>query len=69
MTFRSEEVRLLFHQLPMGSQIEYSNMEHRFAKKGWLIHIEDVIYGREGDLILEVVLRISENYGFVPANS
>jgi len=56
MTFRNEDVRLAFHQLPTARQVEFSAMEQNAAKYGQRIHCDDVLqYGN----ISEVLIRIA----------
>ena len=56
MTFASETVRLLFHQLPTVRQVEFSEMEERLAKRLQRLHIDGVM--SEGH-VSEVLIRIT----------
>lgn len=56
MTFRSEVVRLLYHQLPLTQQISLTNMDEKHAKNGYEVHIEAV---SRLDRISEVVVCIT----------
>ena len=61
MTFASEAVRLLFHQLPTEEQLNYSNLEERLAAQGSQLRVEAVMrYER----VLEVVVRITNHKQF-----
>lgn len=59
MTFRTESVRILYHQLPTETQVEYAEMEERFAKRGQGIAVEDVLFHENG---LEIVIRITQQF-------
>ena len=59
MTFASEEVRMAFHQLPTQTQVEYTEMENRFADRGSGLHIEAVNHHAD---CLEVVVRVSHQF-------
>lgn len=57
MTFVSETVRILFHQLPTAKQVEYAEWEDRLAIRQQRLQIEGVMhYGT----ISEVVIRITD---------
>lgn len=58
MTFVSETVRMLFHQLPTEKQVEYAKWEIRLAERQQSLQIEAVM---QHGLCLEVVVRVSEN--------
>lgn len=58
MTFASEAVRMLFHQLPTQTQVEYTALENRCADNGQRLHIDDVIVQVD---CLEVVIRITQD--------
>lgn len=60
MTFASEAVRTAFHQLPTQTQVEYTEMENRFADQGRSLHIEAVI--QHSERCLEVIVRIAEQF-------
>ena len=56
MTFRNEDVRRAFHQLPTARQVEFAETEERVARYGQRLHCEDVLtYGN----VLEVLIRIA----------
>lgn len=57
MTFESDDIRILYHTLPTETQVLYSEMEERLAKKIMSLHIEDVIIFTTS---LEVVIRITD---------
>ena len=57
MTFATETARILFHQLPLDKQVEYSEWERRLATKNQMIQIDSVM--RFGH-VLEVVIRITD---------
>lgn len=59
MTFASEPVRFLFHQLPTETQVRYTEMEKRMAQRGQRLHIEGVM---RFENILEVIIRITEQF-------
>lgn len=59
MTFTSESVRILFHQLPTETQVFYADWEHRLAQRSARLHVDDVICT---DAVSEVVIRITENF-------
>lgn len=61
MTFVSETVRLLFHQLPADTQVRYAELENRLAKNGQGMQIDAVM---QLERILEVVIRVSQQYSF-----
>ena len=56
MTFASETVRLLFHQLPTERQVEFSEMEERLAKRLQRLHIDGVMTDSS---VSEVLIRIT----------
>jgi hypothetical protein len=56
MTFATENVRILFHQLPAETQLNYQKLEKRLAKSGDSLNIEGII---RHERILEVILRIT----------
>ncbi len=59
MTFASDTVRQLFHELPTATQVMYSDMEQRLAKQQRRIHIDAVM---RNNTILEVIIRIFEDF-------
>lgn len=59
MTFASDTVRMLFHQLPTVTQVIYSDLESRLAKQQRRLHVDAVM--RHGNH-LEVVIRIAEDF-------
>lgn len=59
MTFASESVRILYHQLPTETQVFYADWEHRLARRSARLHIDNVI---DTSTISEVVIRITENF-------
>lgn len=61
MTFSSEEVRILYHQLPTAQQTEYASWEESLAQKGRRLHIDAVT---KQSNISEVVIRIVEEHNF-----
>lgn len=56
MTYASDTVRFLFHQLPTGQQLEFMDMEERLSKRQQQLHIDGVM---TWDGHSEVVIRIS----------
>jgi hypothetical protein len=64
VTFASEMVRTLFHQLPTETQVMYSDWEAKLARKKCLIHVDAVMLA---GTISEVVVRITENFNTAPA--
>lgn len=58
MTFASETVRMLYHQLPTETQVWYADWEAQMAKRHRYLHIDAVM---RSDRALEVVVRITEN--------
>jgi len=58
MTFASEAVRMLFHQLPTEVQVDYTDWENRLADRGQSLRIEGVM---NYDRSLEIIIRITEN--------
>lgn len=66
MTFHSETVRLLFHQLPIDTQIFYSTFESQLAENKKCLHIDGVMVLDDS---LEVIIRISENFNFPTSDS
>lgn len=59
MTFASDTVRILYHQLPTVKQVAISDMEERLAARRQRLHIDAVMqYGN----ISEVVVRITFDY-------
>lgn len=58
MTFTSETVRFLFHQLPTAQQVEFTEMELRLARRDQTLHIDGVMAFGEHS---EVVIRIGFN--------
>ena len=58
MTFVSESVRLLYHQLPTTKQVEFSELEKRLARNGQYLQVEGVM---TFDKHLEVVIRITDD--------
>lgn len=66
MTYSSETVRFLFHKLPTQTQVRYTDMEASLAKRGQRLHIDGVM---QHDNILEVVVRITENFNLTPGGS
>lgn len=59
MTFSSEVVRILFHQMPTEVQVQYAEMEVRMAKHGQTIRIDDV---KINETCTEVTLRLGYNF-------
>ena len=59
MTFASETVRMLYHQLPTETQVWYADWEAELARRQCYLHIDAVM--RSGTA-LEVVVRIAENF-------
>lgn len=59
MIFASEDVRMLFHQLPTSRQVEFTDMEESLARRGQRLHIDSVL---AHDGCLEVVIRVSFNH-------
>ncbi len=59
MTYASDTVRFLFHQLPTARQVEFINMEERLSKHQQRLHI-DAVMSFDGHS--EVVIRISFDY-------
>lgn len=59
MTYASQTVRFLFHQLPTERQLDFMDMEERLAKRQQLLHIDGVM---TFDGCSEVVIRISFDY-------
>jgi hypothetical protein len=57
MTFVSETVRILFHQLPTETQMQYVKLSERFSERGAALCIEAVC---RHERILEVVVRVGE---------
>lgn len=66
MTFASDTVRMLFHQLPTATQVEWEEWEDRMAKRGRRLHIEAVM---RHERTSEIVVRIFEQYSFTPGTS
>lgn len=58
MTFASEAVRMLFHQLPTQVQVDYTDWENRLADRGQSLKIEGVMHF---DRCLEIIIRVTEN--------
>ncbi len=58
MTFASETVRMLYHQLPTETQVWYADWEADMAKRRRYLHIDAVM--QQGNA-LEVVVRIAEH--------
>ncbi len=59
MTFASDTVRLLFHQLPTERQVEFSDWEADIARRGRRLHIDAVMHEAN---VLEVCVRITSDY-------
>ena len=59
MTFASEAVRTLFHQLPTETQVLYSDWESKLARKKCSIHVDAVMIVGS---VSEVVIRITEDF-------
>lgn len=59
MTYASQTVRFLFHQLPAERQLEFISMEERLAKRQQLMHVDAVM---SFDGCSEVVIRITFDY-------
>lgn len=59
MTFTSDEVRMLFHQLPTEVQVNYADFEAKLAVRKQSIHVEGILRHENA---LEVVIRITENF-------
>lgn len=57
MTFASEAVRILYHQLPTDTQVRFTDMEETMAEYKQQLKIEAVM---QYDRSLEVVIRITE---------
>lgn len=45
MTFASEELRHIFHQLPTQKQYEWVSLDEYLAQSGKLLHIEQLCAG------------------------
>lgn len=64
MTFASDTVRMLFHQLPTETQVHYSDWEAQLAKRQRRLHVDAVMqHGPH----LEVVIRITEDFRLTAA--
>lgn len=61
MTFASETVRILYHQLPTDTQVMYADWETRLAQRRCQLHIEAVM---RHERISEVIVRITEQFNF-----
>ena len=59
MTFASDNVRMLYHQLPTETQVEYAGMESRLALRGQLLQIDSVM---RVENILEVIIRVTQDF-------
>lgn len=59
MTFASDTVRFLYHQLPAERQVEFLALENKCAKHGQMLHIDGVM---QFENVLEVLVRITFNY-------
>ncbi len=59
MTFQTEDVRLKYHGLPTETQVIYDEMEARLAKRGYRIHVDDIVIEKS---LSEVVIRVTENF-------
>lgn len=59
MTFASDTTRLLFHQLPTPTQVQFTELEERLAEQQQRLHVEAV---RQDGNTLEVVVRITEHF-------
>lgn len=55
MTFGSETVQLLFHELPTDVQVDYLRLEEQLANAGKFMHVDAVM---AWDNKLEVIIRI-----------
>lgn len=66
MTFASETVRILYHQLPTATQVMYEEWENRLAAKRCSLHVDAVM---QYDRVSEVMIRITENYSFTPVRT
>ena len=66
MTFASDTVRMLFHQLPTQVQVQYAAMEARLAKGQHRMHIDGVM---TCDGILEVLIRVTFDSKLDPLTS
>lgn len=59
MTFASDTVRYLYHQLPAERQVEFLNWEERIAARGERLNVDAVMaFGS----VSEVVVRITIDY-------
>ncbi len=64
MTFASDLVQGIYHELPTETQLLYSRMEDKLAMSGQQLHIESVM---ADERILEVVVRIRQKFHFDPS--
>ena len=64
MTFASETVRILFHQLPTERQVTLSDLEADLLKKGLKVHVDAVMhFGVHSEIVIRVLNDF--NYGTV----
>lgn len=61
MTFATDLVQNIYHELPTDTQVLYTRMEEGLARNGQQLHIESVMADEN---ILEVVIRIRQKFHF-----
>lgn len=62
MTYASDTVRMLFHQLPTETQVEYSDMEARLAKRSQRLHIDGVMrHGQHSEVVIRIFAEFKDD--------